>query len=232
LILVAQLGLGEFFFIVGTNTRLPVTVSEGRKVQRKIIRCLSQYVCLCARCAQPTHQSETALVAHYKIAHSAMQHDRPNEQVFSPGQMLPIQAESLAYAPAGHHAGAASYDDTAPLLQPTVDFTSASVTPSSDPSSTKPSTRLQCPVCDKTFGRKGDLDRHSRKHFDGPRFYCQVADCEFGIRGFDRLDKHDDHMRRGHKMVKVDGVWIWKEWATYVDGGHIMGGKCMGDRPG
>jgi hypothetical protein len=155
LILVAQLGLGEFFFIVGTNTRLPVTVSEGRKVQRKIIRCLSQYVCLCARCAQPTHQSETALVAHYKIAHSAMQHDRPNEQVFSPGQMLPIQAESLAYAPAGHHAGAASYDDTAPLLQPTVDFTSASVTPSSDPSSTKPSTRLQCPVCDKTFGRKG-----------------------------------------------------------------------------
>jgi hypothetical protein len=165
------------------------------------------------------------LDAHNKIARGTLQPDGAHELAFPPHHMVPVQEGYLTYNTAQNHTGAQSYDsdNVRPLYHPVVDCTSTSVTPqtpSSTPSSIKssPTTRLPCTVCGRTFGRKGDLDRHSRKHVNAPRFYCQLPGCEFGIRGFDRRDKHDDHMRRGHKMIKVDGVWIWKEWATCVNG--------------
>jgi hypothetical protein len=197
--LVALLGLGEFFFW----SLLTLPRRERAPKQPHFY-------------SHPAHQSEAAPDARSKTARGTLQHYSPGEQVCSQD---PVQLGSVASAPAQHLTGAQGYENVAPLHHPTVDRTSASVTPPYDPSTTKPSTRLHCAVCDTTFGRKGDLDRHFRnKHVGGPRFYCRFPGCEFGTRGFDRRDKHDDHMRKGHKMVKVDGVWIWKEWATCVNG--------------
>ena len=64
--------------------------------------------------------------------------------------------------------------------------------------------RFGCPRpgCNKTFGRAGDLERHTKKHQDGPKEHdCPIRDCpRQGTHGFTRKDKLNDHLKAKHKM--------------------------------
>ena len=54
-----------------------------------------------------------------------------------------------------------------------------------------------CPFgCGKSFGRKGDMERHARVH-SAPTLWCHAAGCN---RGFYRKDKLDEHVMRKHPM--------------------------------
>jgi hypothetical protein len=86
------------------------------------------------------------------------------------------------------------------ILDPLLPLLNPPSTPTKSPAKSPPPPRLSCSLCDRTYGRKGDLDRHFRSHFDTDRFYCGVSSCRFGVRGFHRRDKLEDHLRRGHGM--------------------------------
>jgi hypothetical protein len=98
-------------------------------------------------------------------------------------------------------------DDLQRILPVDVDVSTATPTP------TRSTTRYICADCSATFSRKADRDRHaSSLHGAGPRFYCRIQGCHFGIQGFPRRDKLMDHMRQGHRdTVLVNGVWTKKE---------------------
>jgi hypothetical protein len=175
-------------------------------------------MCLVGSCMETLHPSEAALDAHYKEAHPALQ--TPDEQMFnrtnalifpaSPPTWTPaIPVDNIPTWPANNTFNIMAQD---PFAHQQALANHAS-TPRDSPatsSTTNPSSRVICPVCHASFSRKGDLDRHSRKHANGPRYYCRQPHCRFGTKGFDRRDKLMDHMRRGHKMVEVNGVWVGK----------------------
>ncbi|KAF1361361.1 hypothetical protein EJ07DRAFT_154155 [Lizonia empirigonia] len=57
-----------------------------------------------------------------------------------------------------------------------------------------------CPHgCPKPLHRAGDYRRHMRKH-QKPRFKCPDIDCD---KTFYRADKMRDHIRQGHKGLKL-----------------------------
>ena len=51
-----------------------------------------------------------------------------------------------------------------------------------------------CLRCDKTFKRKGDMERHARGH-GPPTHFCEFPSCKFHTKGFSRKDKLADHMK-------------------------------------
>ncbi|MCJ1360735.1 MAG: hypothetical protein MMC33_010744 [Icmadophila ericetorum] len=54
------------------------------------------------------------------------------------------------------------------------------------------------PVCrGRTFTRAADLERHMKRHQNGPKeFGCSVPGCtKIGVDGFDRRDKLEDHLK-------------------------------------
>jgi len=93
-------------------------------------------------------------------------------------------------------------DDIQRILPVGVDVSTATTT------LTRSTTRYICADCPSTFSRKTDRDRHaSSLHGAGPKFYCQIQGCRFGIQGFPRRDKLVDHMRKGHRdTVQANGV--------------------------
>ena len=75
--------------------------------------------------------------------------------------------------------------------------------PSSQSQSPSPSTlngRHVCRFCSSTFKRKGDLRRHSKKHFpEQASFHCRHPHCERnGRNGFYRRDKLIAHQKQAH----------------------------------
>ncbi|KAF2845087.1 hypothetical protein T440DRAFT_283675 [Plenodomus tracheiphilus IPT5] len=64
---------------------------------------------------------------------------------------------------------------------------------------------FRCPEagCElKTFHRRSELNRHSRKHQNGPKFMCPVQYCP-RVTGFDRKDKLQDHILSGHDKEEL-----------------------------
>lgn len=60
--------------------------------------------------------------------------------------------------------------------------------------------RYQCPQCNTTCARDGDLSRHMKKHLP-PQYDCLVNGCDrHGHKAFNRKDKLLDHQRKKHRM--------------------------------
>ncbi|MCJ1271237.1 hypothetical protein MMC22_011137 [Lobaria immixta] len=60
--------------------------------------------------------------------------------------------------------------------------------------------RYQCPQCNTTCARDGDLSRHMKKHLP-PQYDCLVNGCDrHGHKAFNRRDKLHDHQRKKHRM--------------------------------
>ncbi|KZM25695.1 metal ion binding [Ascochyta rabiei] len=53
------------------------------------------------------------------------------------------------------------------------------------------------PGCDTTYLRKGDCQRHLKKH-NGPFFPCTQPGCDMT---FYRADKQRDHLKQGHDII-------------------------------
>ena len=62
------------------------------------------------------------------------------------------------------------------------------------------SARHKCPLglCEETFGRKADAERHMGKH-GPPKFLCPVENCPYNVeKGFYRKDKLTSHLKSIH----------------------------------
>ena len=68
--------------------------------------------------------------------------------------------------------------------------------PAVDPN---PSHRYPCLCCDKTYGRRGDMERHARKHQAVRQYQCPVQGCEY--KGNYRKDKVNQHIENRHPGV-------------------------------
>lgn len=73
--------------------------------------------------------------------------------------------------------------------------------------------------CDKTFSRKGDMERHSLSHESGPRAHdCLARRCRRkGTNGFWRLDKLKDHMDCKHPETEIERWYYARD--SYRQGG-------------
>jgi hypothetical protein len=142
------------------------------------------FVCLIGQCHRYHHPTASALNTHYKSDH-------------------------FGWPEADWHLGAAPDLDRAQKL-----FTDMNPSPAADQARLQASSqdtaqgtsttnesaaRHICTICNTSFARKGDLDRHSKKH-EAPAFFCPFFDCRFNTRGFCRRDKLASHMRQGHKV--------------------------------
>jgi hypothetical protein len=72
--------------------------------------------------------------------------------------------------------------------------------------------RYECnwPGCDRTFSREADRDRHVRtKHGNARHYHCSQPGCNKGAlywRGYTRIDKLQEHMRKKHPGVVFRGI--------------------------
>ena len=62
------------------------------------------------------------------------------------------------------------------------------------------SARHKCPLglCEETFGRKADAERHMGKH-EPPKYRCPIENCPYSAeKGFYRKDKLMSHLKSMH----------------------------------
>jgi hypothetical protein len=94
--------------------------------------------------------------------------------------------------------GPTTYVPTSPSALPGLDASAAGNDADTQTSDNNGAHR--CPHgCRGTFRRDGDYRRHMRKHVK-PRYRCPVMDCDMT---FYRADKMRDHLRQGHKGLKL-----------------------------
>ena len=62
-----------------------------------------------------------------------------------------------------------------------------------------PGARFQCVHCLQTFGRRGDMARHTKKHEAATAILCPVNGCEYP--GNYRKDKVNQHIKNKHPGV-------------------------------
>ena len=62
-----------------------------------------------------------------------------------------------------------------------------------------PDGRFTCTVCNQDFSRRGDMERHARKHRLDSWLHCPVQGCSYG--GNSRKDKVNQHIRNRHPGV-------------------------------
>lgn len=64
--------------------------------------------------------------------------------------------------------------------------------------------------CDQTFSRTADRDRHLRtKHNNARKYHCREPRCNKGVvygKGYSRVDKLQEHMRKKHPGVPFRGT--------------------------
>ena len=104
----------------------------------------------------------------------------------------------------GHLDSMAQQAPTDDMTQQTVTFTALAGTPgASQQASTPAIARHVCAICNQTFGRASDLNRHAAKHDSNARRYdCLIGNCMYrGSEGFYRRDKLLAHQRAVHRYT-------------------------------
>lgn len=177
---VAKLGLGRFFFTaVADRDWSPLSTTLARSYLQPGTSHSEQLVCLHGPCHQHLHPNPRALDAHYKSDHFRWAERKGHLRTASDLGLVqePFTDVVLPHGPTSDAAqgaqGTSTTDESAP--------------------------HHICTICETSFARKGDLDRHSKKH-RAPAFFCPFYDCRFNTRGFCRRDKLASHMRQGHKV--------------------------------
>ncbi|KAG6991235.1 hydrolase C26A3.11 [Physcia stellaris] len=101
----------------------------------------------------------------------------------------------------GHLDSMVQQAPTDDMAQQAVTFTAlAGTTGASQQASTPAVVRHVCAVCNQTFGRASDLNRHAAKHDTNARRHdCLIGNCMYrGSEGFYRRDKLLAHQRAVH----------------------------------
>lgn len=171
------------------------------------------YSCLYPGCEAPAFLDEVALDQHmqqhyppYSLPHG---HDALPHNAITPNAYYGATIPSAPY----HEHFTSFYDQPPAPAVPNLAFSTstglASNTPTTHryPGSPPASKRYYCsyPSCDVSVKNAADLTRHAKKHQDGPKEHdCPIRGCpRYGVRGFARNDKLNDHLKAKHKMAPL-----------------------------